>query len=278
MIRSQIRTVTPEDARELLKHNTDNRALRQSWVDQLAGMIKDGKWASTHQGIAIADSRRILDGQHRLHAIVQAGVPVEIMVTTGLSEDVYRWIDAGKSRTAADRIHLLNDPHYNRIACSLCSTFNRSALSTQAPTVDDIEKVFLEMTDSVTYVASCWARRVRAVCLMSVGAALVGYHHKRPDQAVEACEMLLTGQRMEEGHPILALREACIAGRLSHTDHAGYWKATAAFHAHNEGRTLAQLVAATKDFVGNTYSRLARERAQRGVKGQLSRKQRGGQS
>ena len=66
--------ITPELAREILKGNSKNRKIRQQRVDYLADEMKNGRWQISHQGICIATDGRVLDGQHRLLAVIQSGV------------------------------------------------------------------------------------------------------------------------------------------------------------------------------------------------------------
>jgi hypothetical protein len=98
----QVQTITPEMAKVYLKKNTDNRNKRGWWVSGLAGMIKRGEWIPTHQGVAFSKSGNLIDGQHRLEAIVEANMPVEMIVTTGVRDDAYKVLDNGIKRTLAD--------------------------------------------------------------------------------------------------------------------------------------------------------------------------------
>lgn len=271
MINFRMRTLTPDDARAILQHNTGNRTLRDGWVDQLAGFIKAGKWAPTHQGIAVASTGRVLDGQHRLHAIVRAGVPVEIMVATGLDESVYRWIDGGKTRTNPDRIHLVDDDSVNRVCCSLANNYLRYAVGNHTPSVDDIETCFLQMVDSFVYMGSAFARPIKLITLMPVGAALMCYHVAHQSKAVDAVEHLLTGRMLDEASPILALREALLSQRIRGQSEQ-YWKTIGALSYHRDGKPMRSVNAATEDFMGNTYDRLRWERQAKGLKAGLTRK------
>lgn len=105
-IKSEMILVTPEMATQFLAFNEQNRRVRMGWVDYLAYTIKSGEWQSTHQGIAFSDSGRLLDGQHRMMAIVKADTPVNIMVTYGLPDDTFAAIDNGIKRTDEDLTRL----------------------------------------------------------------------------------------------------------------------------------------------------------------------------
>lgn len=64
--------------------NVKNRKLRVRTVDAFAADMRRGKWHTTHQGIAFDEAGNLLDGQHRLAAIVKSGCTIEILVTTGI--------------------------------------------------------------------------------------------------------------------------------------------------------------------------------------------------
>lgn len=94
--------ITPERAQEILENNIDNnRSVTRNRVSRYEEDIRNGLWMATHQGIAIDVKGRLLDGQHRLHAVMQSGVPITAMVCTGLPEEVFPMMDAGMARTAA---------------------------------------------------------------------------------------------------------------------------------------------------------------------------------
>jgi hypothetical protein len=56
----------------------------------------------THQGIAFDVNGVLVDGQHRLAAIIEADLPVELTVFTDVDEGTFDVLDTGKRRNAAD--------------------------------------------------------------------------------------------------------------------------------------------------------------------------------
>lgn len=73
-------------------------------VAALAEAIRRSEWKLTHQGIAFDEAGYLLDGQHRLHAIVEAKIPVQMMVFHGLPREIFPVLDTGKRRSAADTL------------------------------------------------------------------------------------------------------------------------------------------------------------------------------
>ncbi|WP_217200336.1 hypothetical protein [Streptomyces buecherae] len=103
--------VTPEMAREYLSRASVNRRLDVGQVRLLAEAIVRGQWKLTHQGIGFDEAGALLDGQHRLHAIIEANIPVDMLVVDGLSNDVFPVLDTGKRRSAADTLSSTGAKH-----------------------------------------------------------------------------------------------------------------------------------------------------------------------
>jgi hypothetical protein len=102
IVRSKVQSVTPKKAAEYLERNTANRPLSQRTVKDFAQAMRRGEWRVTHQGIAFDTTGALVDGQHRLAAIVEADQPVEITVFTEVPVGAFDVLDTGKRRNAAD--------------------------------------------------------------------------------------------------------------------------------------------------------------------------------
>ena len=96
--------VTPEMAGDLLKNNATNRRVRPGHVNALAAVMAAGQFQSTHQGIALNEEGQVVDGQHRLLAIIKSGVTITMPVAFGVNAEHYGhlMIDVGMNRTTAD--------------------------------------------------------------------------------------------------------------------------------------------------------------------------------
>lgn len=104
--------VTPEFAAELLTRNTGNRKVIKTWVDQLAQDMTRGRWQENGETIIVSRSGKILDGQHRLLAVIKSGRPVYMLILFGISDDrkVMASIDQGKNRTVANILQMAGSP------------------------------------------------------------------------------------------------------------------------------------------------------------------------
>lgn len=99
-----IEIVTPEQARELLlaSEGVPNRRLNKTRVLRFAHAIDKGQWQVTHQGLALDTEGKIVDGQHRLSAIVEANKPVEMVVFRDVDRGTFKVVDTGAARSATD--------------------------------------------------------------------------------------------------------------------------------------------------------------------------------
>ena len=105
---AQIVVATKELVDWLLSLNTHNRTVRQSEVDRMRKNLRAGRWVLTGQGVAVAASGFLIDGQHRLMALAAEGYPpVEFLLVTGLGDAAQAATDTGAKRTQSDVIKLL---------------------------------------------------------------------------------------------------------------------------------------------------------------------------
>jgi len=96
--------VTPEIAKVWLSANSENRAIRKSHVTSLARDISEDRWKFTHQGVAFSETGRLIDGQHRLTAIIKANKPAMLTVFLGISDNMFGALDRGATRSIRDEI------------------------------------------------------------------------------------------------------------------------------------------------------------------------------
>jgi len=107
--------ITPDIAKEMLEKNVNNRNVRKSYVSYFKREIQRGNFITTHQGIAFNKKGELVDGQHRLLGIVEANMPVTMLVTYGVPDETYSVTDDGHGRDTSDRLKNVNvDPRLTR--------------------------------------------------------------------------------------------------------------------------------------------------------------------
>ena len=98
----EICMITPEVARDWMGKNIGNRPMYPSNVKKLVTAIKNNKWKMTGDPIRFSDSGKLIDGQHRLQAIIDTGMTVSCIVMHDLGDDIFDVIDSGKPRGKVD--------------------------------------------------------------------------------------------------------------------------------------------------------------------------------
>jgi len=111
--------VTPEMAKELMQLNTGNfRKLDVNVVTKYANDMSAGAWMTNGDTIKISGTKVLLDGQHRLMAIIKSGVTVQCLIVRDLTALVGHTIDDGKARTAAHWLAHNNVKNANKLAAT----------------------------------------------------------------------------------------------------------------------------------------------------------------
>lgn len=109
-------SVEPEQAEKWLERNVANRTLRPSRVREYATAMTQGRWLYTADPIRFDEDGRLIDGQHRLLAVVRSGRTVEMHVVRGLAREAQDKVDTGATRTAADALKVRGFKHGAQLA------------------------------------------------------------------------------------------------------------------------------------------------------------------
>ena len=99
---AKIEIITPELAEIYLGKNSNNyRKISRQIVLAYAADMKTGNWKLNGEAIKFNESGFLVDGQHRLNAVVRSGVSVPMLVIRGVEDDVQTY-DIGKGRSVAE--------------------------------------------------------------------------------------------------------------------------------------------------------------------------------
>lgn len=153
---SQPVLVTPEMAAGYLAANKRNRPLRKARVERYARDMAEGRWQMNGETIIISDEGNLLNGQHRLEALVKAAVPVWMMVTTGVPESAFSTMDAGLTRTAGDVLGMKGILNFNQVAAvaRICLNY-KDGVSISTPRTNlEIEEAIELHAEIEQYVSS----------------------------------------------------------------------------------------------------------------------------
>ena len=248
---AEVVAVTPEQAAEWLAVNNNNRNIRERQVSLYASDMEQGNWLMTGEAIKIAASGQLLDGQHRLRAVVKSGVTVDMLVLFNVDESAQRVMDTGSKRTAADHLGMLGHKNVNHLAsvAKMMVIYERGLLYRDRTewqvSASEIEEYVATHPDLVDVVNS--HSRFRKKVDVRPSSLLVARLLTLRSNAIaseEFWESLVSLANLPEGSPILALSR-----RLSELRRTGAKVDSVAelallmrtWNAWREGRSLIKL-------------------------------------
>lgn len=124
MIEFKEQFITPEIAREMLENNEGNRSVKLPVVLRYSKDILHDRWKpNTGEAIKLSESGRVLDGQHRLFAIIKADKGILVHVCSGIKDEVFTVIDTGVNRNAKD-VFSINGTLNASVIPSMITTYN----------------------------------------------------------------------------------------------------------------------------------------------------------
>jgi hypothetical protein len=89
-------------AEALLEYNTGNRSLSRRKVDRLVRQMQNGTFENTGEPIILSREGVLNDGQHRLVALTEADVTVDLDVRFGIARKAFVKTNTGAPRTSGD--------------------------------------------------------------------------------------------------------------------------------------------------------------------------------
>lgn len=255
---SKFTTVTPKDAVLWLDtKNAHNRPISESTVERYTQEIKAGRWKYNGSSIVFSKEGFLLDGQHRLKAVVAANKSIETLIVWGVEDAAFDTIDDGNKRSLADVLAIKKE--YKPALLSAGVRFlwvyatgqieTRDLRRGQIATKPLLEKTLEKnpgLRQSTKYYSMLKART--GGLLIPAGMA-IGLHYLfalvEEKKADEFFNVLQSGIGLTEGHPILMLRARLISGQKEAstklTNSAIYFYAVTTWNAFVEDQPMRRL-------------------------------------
>lgn len=250
----RILLVTPEMASEWLRNNPRNRPLNLRVVDDYARTMTRREWVLNGEAVKISSDGTLLDGQHRLSAIVKSGIAVKMLVLFEMDPETQDTMDGGRRRTVGNVLAIHGESNVNVVGAVARRVWhwdqgNKRFANFQNPSTAELLKV-LSKYPSIRRSAEIGTRTNKSY--RPAGASVTGFAHHLllpiddGDCAVFFAQ-LETGAELHQGHPILTLRSRLQRDRDTqkrvpfHTAVAMYVRA---WNALREGRDLSAIIQA----------------------------------
>ncbi len=215
-------TLTPEIAMEMLEANKANRPLRQQLINRITDQIRRGRWKYNGDTIKISTTFDVLDGQHRLWAVVEAKRSVETLVVFGIDREAFDTIDTIRNyRSLSDTVALEGvTRHRATISTALgwLIRYERGVLETYKQPANRVENADVKqaMRDNPNIVAA--AERAGPLRKILNAGLMAFFYYVLSSQntglAEEMVEILTDPGRTAINHPYYLLR-AYLASELT---------------------------------------------------------------
>ena len=252
----QLLLVTPQMAQRWLENNISNRTIRMANVSRLALEIMEGRWICDPSlpPVAFDTSGRLLNGQHRLHAVVRSGVAVQMYVATNVSPSVMSVMDQGVSRQAGDVFkikHGLTNP--KDVAAAVTAWYRWKHFpdlvwqSHMIPSAQVLVDIYEQDVDDWSEAVMLGNRLHKPTRMIKAAVAAVAFRvntTSKSDPSVwfDFVNGLATGENLRKGDPRLALRSWAL--NVTSKWGGNQWAVvglTAGWNAYVDGRSLLQI-------------------------------------
>lgn len=221
---AEIKTINPAVAKAILATSRRNRHVTISRVRKLSQAMELGEWIIA-QPIMVNCDGTLLDGQHRLHAVIRSGKSIQFLVISGFeSLDTFGRIDDVATRRLKDWLQIRGESLPDILAAvvvmaakderGMIPTTSGPGFQMTAPegidyleAHDEIRRSVMEAPATVTRYAS---RAMLCFC---------HYKFAQKDRAAAGSFLidLATGDKEGERDPIYLLRERLKSNRRAKT-------------------------------------------------------------
>lgn len=148
--------ITPQIAGKILAdRNNHNRNIRAKHVKRLAKDMKMGEWQVINSGLGFDMNGDLIDGQHRLHAIIECGERQKMGVFLGLDTEAMKGIDQNAKRSLSDVAGLVNGIDVSTQAGRIVNMFVEMATGSKGSdfTISERLRWYLAYQDSINFAA-----------------------------------------------------------------------------------------------------------------------------
>lgn len=244
--------VTPDIAARWLARNDKNRSITPKTVDRYARDMMSGDWKFTGETFKFAADGTLLDGQHRLTAIVQSGCTVLALVVRGLDNPSQQVMDTGRRRSAADALTMREQSHAVLLASAarLCIAWNAGIIKSSSTQFlgETSHSEIIRITESDPYLT--WAVDLASSCksfpanpsAVAFAAWLAGQvNETTTEEFVRSVADFRTNGNGDPRHTLLRRLQTAKDQRERLTSIQQAWLIVRALAAYASGEQLRQL-------------------------------------
>lgn len=253
--------VTADLAREWLSRNTHNRRVNETYVSTLAEAMTRGEFQFNGDAIRLSATGTLLDGQHRLCAVVRTGIAIRQVVVRGLAVDAQVTMDRQHKRTLGHHLDIMGEARTKYVTAAINLAWQwdqdvRWAIGASAAPKPTYEQAyeFLLTHPELRYSAEETKSMVtKKIMRRSTGALLHWvFNQIDPEACADFFDRMASGVHIDEGDPVFAMRERAKTLRADKQETATLIVPLAckAWNLYREGKTVKALrirVGGTRD-------------------------------
>lgn len=116
---ARVETIGPKKARKYLDTMGRNRRQRGRLKARFIDAMKAGHWKLTGESIKFNTKGELIDGQHRLEAVIESGKSIEILVCRNVPDEAFMELDTGGTRTPGDLLTVAGYDYTNGVASAI---------------------------------------------------------------------------------------------------------------------------------------------------------------
>ncbi|WP_419898832.1 hypothetical protein [Roseomonas sp. USHLN139] len=206
---ARVEAIDASLAMRYLRMNVAGRRPVKSHVDALARDIRRGRWMTNGQPICFSRSGLLINGQHRLLAVIAAQGQIIAPVVRGLPEEAYATYDAQPRRLVRSQVA---EGNFGDQALAVAMANLLWRLERKTPAIRSKRAAATEIHEILTQNPRLLELRGFARKMVEYGrSSVMGYgayviERDDPRLAPAFLNALATGADLPAGHPILALR------------------------------------------------------------------------
>lgn len=254
--------VTPAIAEYWLQHhNSNNRVKRMAVVAQYTRDIEASRWVETGDTISFDADGQLVNGQHRLSAIVAAHKSIQALVVTGLDPSVRAYVDTHAKRSMADAMDTVTElspmgdvgSRNRQVAAAMWVQMMCGMVKSRRPTRAETIAFARKHRDAGTFAMSIFqwgrAKKPGVVVAPVIAAFARAYYHYRKDlPSLDAlAQAMLTGIQMSPRDRVSVLLVDALVTRKVTNDRVGrveaYAKTERVIKAYMDHEELTRLYA-----------------------------------
>lgn len=212
----ELMLVTPAQAEVWLTKNTKNRRQRKAAITRYGRDMTAGRWVENGSAIIFDRAGILQDGQHRLEACIESGVPFITLVVRGVAPLAQNTIDDGAKRTLADRFDFLGKANTTAAAAIVRrillwdAGFQTNTGTYQPSTQECIELMDSDPTVETAIECAVAMRGSKLLPPSIIGLCWWLFWDIDSDACQEFWDGLHIGAGLKEDSPILVLRNQII--------------------------------------------------------------------